>query len=393
MRKLAPVATMFLCVLIGCAIRHPSPQDVYRLTEIDSQVFLIAPAVTATHRKNQTIRLAVETTPAVQQQLNKKDCSVRGQWFSIRLQTSGNTLYWVAETPSAETWQKSDGDIDLKGKWKTFLDQLAGLQQTGCFASAKEYLSIRNRLAESLSLPADDVLYYRYAYGPGGYVDLSDGMELRIERNITHGNQNDLSNPLDTIVTSYAVARDSNSEIQLKPIRGRDSSKEVLAGNTPYPDARLATQLIGVDHIRLFLQGLVISGNIKNLAILLGSSSPHGMQTATEIILNNPRATCDNLTGLPVTCVAFHGLVTVSPMIHITVNGHSRYVPIGVKVSYVLPLSHTSHRTTTVSSLRVRRLYDGRYVQVEFAPDQQDLGELLLCQGDKVSWHSAGTSG
>jgi hypothetical protein len=151
-------------------------QGGYLLSKIDSQYFLLSPDAAASQADRQTIRIPIP--PGVGSPV---DCSIKGSWFSFG-RPSGKETYWIAQTPSASAWEASAGAVDMKEQWLTFENALHGLQQKQCFASVDEYLHVKQRIAASVSAPVEDTLFYRYSYGPGGYVDMAPKMQLRIER-------------------------------------------------------------------------------------------------------------------------------------------------------------------------------------------------------------------
>ena len=150
---------------------------------------------------SQTIRV-----PVSQMGEAPVDCSIKGSWFSFG-RSSGKVAYWIAKTPSASAWEASAGAVDMKEEWRSFENALYGLQQKQCFASVDEYLHVKQRIATSLSAPVEDSLFYRYSYGPGGYVDMAPKMQLRIERDFfdPQSSSHTASDYRGTTITYYDV--------------------------------------------------------------------------------------------------------------------------------------------------------------------------------------------
>ena len=110
----------------------------------------------------------------------------------------------------------------MKEQWQGFEQALYGLEEKHCFASVDEYLSVKERIAASVSAPATDTLFYRYGYGPGGYVDLGPGMQLQIERDFfgPHtADQPTLTNYRGTTITYYEVSGSIESGTRLGFLR------------------------------------------------------------------------------------------------------------------------------------------------------------------------------
>jgi hypothetical protein len=154
----------------------------------------------------------------------------------------------------------------------------------------------------------------------------------------------------------------------------------VIAG-----DATLATDFAAAPRLRLFLEDLVVAGNATSPAILIGASTTQGLNDAAQAIASDPRISCQGLQRLQVTCALFDGLVTVSPMLQVAVNGSPTYVPIGSRLWFVLP-PMTDQQATLIRTIRVKRSFDSKPVDVHFVHDTEDLFQLLLFGGDKISW-------
>ncbi len=388
-RLLLMASAALLGACVGCTLRQS--KDAYRLSKIDSQYFLIPPGVSQAPKGRQTLRISRRARRRYPGAVSVRDCSIKRQWFSFYSDV-GNPSYWIAETPTAEAWEQSAGYVDMEVQWQKFQQDLYALQQRQCFASIAEYRFIKERIASSLSSPAEDTLFYRYSFGPGGYVDLAPGMQVRIERNLFENpsaTQQDSASYRGTTTTYYEVTRDSESGTRLKFLRTEKRSAGSARLRLDSSDGMLAAQFAGVPRLRLFLQGLVISGNAKSPAILIGASNINDLDEATQAIESDSAITCSGLTGLHVTCVLFHGLVTVSPMLAVFVNGRRTYVPIGTRLWLILPRTTKSQQTTLMRSLRVQRSFEGKPIDVQFPRNFEAVSQLLVFGGDRISWAKA----
>jgi hypothetical protein len=370
-RLLLIAMTAVLGAFTGCAV-HPS-RNVYRLSEINSQYFLLSPDTPDAQGEHQTLHI-----PRVSNGSSARDCSIQGPWFSFNPAPDHSS--WTVVTPAASAWERSGGTIDMKDEWLKFEAALHG-----CFASQDEFFPLKQRIAASLSAPAEDSLFYRYAYGPGGYVDLAPAMQLRIERDF-FGSSSDYRG---TLITYYDVIANAEGETKVKFLR---MEKKSFAGapGVNIPDATLTARFAAASRLRLFLQDLVISGNAKTPAILIGASTAGDLNAVTQKIESDPRVTCSDLQSRQVTCAFFDGTVTVSPMIQVVLNGAPTYVPIGSKLWFVLPHSiKATQQAALIRSLRLSRSYQGKAVEVQFARDENALSQLLLLGGDRISWSRA----
>lgn len=369
---------------VGCVAGHqpPASREFYKLVDIDSQYFLLPPSSTDTE-SHQTIQIPFGTHE--RSTISEKDCSIHGTWFSLYPAAE----HWTGETPIAKRWEESGGTVDMKAEWSKFLAELSARQQQHCFASADELASIKRTMIESMAMPADESLFYRYSYGPGGYVDLIPGMELKIERNLfadAAGGQQNTGNYRGTITTYYSVFQNESNSSQLKLIRQEGDYKKLSASVANLPDTTLAAKFETSSHLRLLLQSLAVTADIKSPAVLLGSRDTDILNEATRTFVNDPKMSCNRLGQPQLTCVDFDGIVTVSPMLKIAVNRHATYVPLGSRVWIVFPASARIPRSDLLKTLRIRRLYEGKYIDVQFARNEQDVGQILLFEGDEISW-------
>jgi hypothetical protein len=384
LKRLLIVVTSLLAACTGCALRQS--RGIYRLSEINSQYFLLSPDAAASQADHQMLpiprsREGSKGGPAM-------DCSIKGPWFSF-YPAPGNERDWIAETPSAAAWERSSGAIDMKEQWQSFESALYRLQQRQCFASLDEYVSARQRIAASLSAPATDTLFYRYAYGPGGYVDLAPGMQLRIERDFFRSPSSGQPHPADyqgTTITNYEISGNAESGTTLEFLRVEKRSAGKTTPASSSSDTELATQFATSPHLRLFLLNLVVSDNAKSPAILIGASTHEGLSEPTQAIENDPAISCSSLLRWHVTCALFDGFVTVSPMLGVVVNGTPTYIPIGSRLWSIAPDMTTQQQATVIRTLRIDRQFQGRLVRVQFPRNLNDISQLPLVGGDRISW-------
>jgi hypothetical protein len=73
-------------------------------------------------------------------------------------------------------------------------------------------------------------------------------------------------------------------------------------------------------------------------------------------------------------------------MLEVVVNGKPTYIPIGSRLSFIIPRVTNSQQATLMRTLRVERRFQGRLVAIKIAPNSDELSQLLLFGGDRVSW-------
>jgi hypothetical protein len=382
-KRLLAVVTALLVACTGCASRRL--ESGYILSKIDSQYFLLSPDAATSQKDHQTIRI-----PGAQVDKVPVDCSIKGSWFSFGRST-GKQVDWEAETPSPSAWEASAGAIDMKEEWLSFQKALDGLQHKHCFASVNEFLNVKQRIATNLSAPMEDTLFYRYSYGPGGYVDMAPQMQLRIERDFfdPHSSSQTANNYQGTTITHYEVEGSIGSGTSLKFLGVEKKSIGSVAFDSSSSDAALATQFANTSRLRLFLQDLTVSGGAKTPAILIGGALAQDLDGPTQAIENDPGISCKTLPSWQIRCALFDGAVTVSPMLEVFINGKRTYIPIGTKLLFLLPQVTTSQRATLMRTLRLERSFQGRATRVQFPTDPEAISQLLLFGEDRISWSKA----
>jgi hypothetical protein len=380
----AGVAALLLG-LSSCAVKKTT--DGYSLKQIESQYFLLPPDTPASEEREQKISIPVSAVGSSGEAPDTKDCSIKAAWFSFY--RAPESKFWTVEIPTVRAWAKSGGTVDMKEEWQGFEAALHGLEQRRCFSSLDDYLQVKQRIAANLPAPADETLFYRYGYGPGGYVDLAQGMQLRIERDLYSGNDSEQPRPADyrgTTITSYGVLATAPDAVKLDFLRIDKKSAGATGPDATSLDVNLAAQFASSPRLRLFLQDLVVSGNAKTPAILIGASSENDLNAVTAEIATKPQIDCRDLLRWKVTCAIFRGPVTVSPMLQVTVNGAVTYIPIGSKLWFVLPYRQGAQETKLLQTVRVQRPFQGKMTEVLFARNQEGVTQLLLMGEDRISW-------
>jgi hypothetical protein len=376
-------ACALLSLTLGCA---GHTRQSYNLVEIDSQYFL-APSGAAIEGQHQEVQISLG--PSKPGGIDAGRCAIHGQWFSFYPSESASES-WTVESPTAQAWAQAGGHVDLKPEWDHFLSELAARQQKQCFPATADFTSIKQKIVAGMAMPIDESLLYRYSYGEEGYADLSPGMELRIERNIRNAETATASaqtkgNPLRTITTSYDFRPANGSDVQINFLRSQDTSPSEDFSALGLPDETLAATFNASTHLRLILQHLEVTAGTKSPAILLGGAAVKDLDAATSMALGNPDITCEDLQKFHVACVRFNGLVTVSPVLKVTVNGRPTDVPLGSKVWYLFPPSPGS-APKILRTLKIRRLADGQFRELQFRRTEDDVGQILLFGGDEISW-------
>lgn len=387
-RRLA-VLFAALLALAGCAPRRAPVSGAFTFAGIDAQDFVLAPALAPDAGTHLNLPIQVAAGSG-----NLSACSIHQQWFSFEPASTAQPGRWSAQAPSASAWAHSGGYVDMTGEWRNFLRALDALQQKGCFASPNATGQIVEQMTAQMDLPDQDALFYRYGFGLGGYVDLTPGMQLQIDRILstpvmdvqTHKVTN-----LNEMLTAYTVVRGSGSGVRLRVLRSGtytrlDPAHHPDIAALHLPDRQLAAQFRSTPHLRLMLKTIVVADNVNRPAMLLGAATQESVDAAADQLMSGGKTSCSELASARVECAQFDGTVAVGPKLAVVVNRHTVYVTIGARLWSVLPRTPGVFKIALPPTLRVERKLGDQYVEVRAAPGVTNFSQMTLLQGDRISW-------
>ncbi len=373
----------------GCAFGPRSRDHAYRLTEIGDRYFLLSPNGAHARdvvRSNRSVPGAehLQNNPAA-----TADCSIRVSGFSVAPAVSRRSGKWLTEVLRSEDWVDDKKRADLIEHWNTFLGRLSELRTTDCLTE-QEYGAIRENIAQRLSPPADENLYFYYSFGPGGFVDLREGMRLRIQR-LTPGagreGSQEYASTSKISEVSYNVVRTGKGLLSLSKTDNEIETRQPAPEWQTLPELTLAFRFPPTLFLRIFLQNVTVLGDLKTPAVLIEADNLKALDAATSALLRRSDTPCRSVNDIVKTCVAFDGQVSVSPMIGIYVNGQRTFVPVGTSLASALLFeSRPKKRGVLIRSVRIRRRFDTKYVEIRFVPNKVATQQLFLVEGDKVSW-------
>lgn len=382
--RLLPAA-LLLAALAGCAARPPATAESYRLARIDGGDFLLSPE--SARAKGLIAQVDLGAVSGAGPNAGTAACSIAGQWFSLRSEKRGGSPRWIAGIPQPEAWQ-GKSPVYFNSRWDRFVDSLSSLQQKGCY-SQEGFLAVKARIAQALSFPMRDTLFYRYSFGSsGGFLDLTSGMRLQIDRFIfrkgpggeTRGKY------LGRRSAEYRIAAKADGGTRLVLLRMKGSkglSRKSLRG---LPEATLAPQFASDSVFRLFFRTLFAPSVVERKAVLVGAGSSNALVAATRLVMRNPRIACRELERVSVDCASFNGRVTVNAYLALTVNGHLSLLPVTSTLRTAMKSVPAADLPAALRTLHILRLYHGRYVDVRFDRSDPKLSGMVLLGGDKISW-------
>ncbi len=373
----------FLVVAAGCSARHRTVGRSYRITQIGAEYFVIPPGVPYgdAHARQITVGLG---DLGARERIHQRDCAIRGPLFGLH---PGRGSDWVAELPPVQVWGEEGGGERVWVEFTGFLSQLHNLQARDCLPDGGEFVA-RSLVSESLAAPVAESILYRYSYRLGtGFIDVVPGMRLRVDRVAFRpspkGDQT-RANYLGTRTVYYELSRNERNEITLKLTRV--DTTPGLAEAPDLPDMKLAGQTTAARLYRLFFWTKFVPPNRHRPALLVGTQDIRQLEGITLAIQGNPEIACSALAGEQVTCAAFDAAVTVSTELKVQLNGQPSYIPVGATLRTVLAKLPPQRRAAAVRRLRIRRLFHGRYANVEFDRGEPVIMGIVLLAGDKISW-------
>ena len=133
-------------------------------------------------------------------------------------------------------------------------------------------------------------------------------MQLQIERDFFGAHtpeQPPNTNYRGTTVTYYTLSGDAGSGTELMFLKTEKRSMGATTPEVDSSDVTLATEFAAAPRLRLFLEDLVVSGNNKSPALLIGAPIAQDLNEATQAIESDPGISCQALLRWHVTCAFF----------------------------------------------------------------------------------------
>jgi hypothetical protein len=298
-------------------------------------------------------------------------CSVKGTVFSLVPPPWQGDGRWTVTSPSPQGWQAPSPDLDLRIEWQGLVHSLTAMQAFGCFGSGMTAARAQQVIAESIPIPADESLVFRYGFSGSGVVDLLPGMMVQVERSILvdRGPRRELQ----SMEADYEAVASAHAGVSLRRTRAvtlhhPETSDEIFHLERLIGDAPM---------LRLFLQSAAAGANVQRPSVMIAARWPEELEAETRTLDGNG---CPSSPSAAVKCITFHEAVSL--LIACTVNGKQEYLPMGTALTSLLELHHGSLTSVSVA----RRLSDGRYAPLDFAKTPEAAVHIIFQNGDRVTW-------
>jgi hypothetical protein len=394
-----PLCCLILLQLCLSACRTARPLTVvpatYRIAASGDDHLLLPPPVPLNYTESDVIRVRIN----VLVRPRSGSCVVDGPLFRLAPAaekegglelTLPSLKSWREQLLAAQNPSRSDAFLGEIGE---FFDGMRALVKKGCLP-AGTLLPVRDLILASVPIRPDQGLFASYGYWAGkGAMDLRPGLRLEVERAYYRDTDvsaaaKTLANYIGTSTATYDIVEKQGRNIQFHLI-GVEHKPQELAKRRDrgIPDFTLAHLAGAAPFYRLLLASDFVPERIKRSALLIGSTSADRINAVTNQFHAHHDLGCADLThGGDVLCVEFDGEVTVSPQVQVVVNGQNTFVSWGSTVRRVFGEQSGEQIAAAMKTLRVERLFDLHYSQIQFPADDDGILGLTLVGGDHVSW-------
>ncbi len=369
------LSLLILLPAAGCMHRQAAVVETYHLQDSASYPLLV-PSRASTPSGRDFANTQVNLG-SVSHDLSSS-CSIAGPVFSLQPPQQPASTLWLVRSPGEREWEAQGGQIDTVAEWTQFSQKLQSLQKQGCFAPGSTLTGNLQSIAESIPIPAAELLLFYYSYTGTGAVDLIPGMQIRVERGVLEGREGQRT--MKSIEAQYEVVATSASGVALRLAQTSNrqlSHQTAQEDNTIFDLVRLTQP---ATMLRLFLQSRTDQG-IERKPILLLSRSIQGLDQATRRIDSSASDQCAAVNGNETSCI-FFAKSAVSLMISCSVNGKLSYKPLGTTVSQVINDSQPALNSLVLT----RRIMSGGYAAISFPRTLEAAGQVMIINGDRLSW-------
>ncbi len=372
-----PTALLPLLLLCfsGCLHRKLSIQGNYTV-EGNAGYPMLVPAFTSTRVEGefQTASVILDGARQANQTGLNPGCAIEGDVFSLRPGNPADSKHWTIRSLSVQGWNLRGGQVDIDEQWERFVGELARMQQRGCFPAGMSVFSLQRAFAAVIPLPASDVQSFLFSANAEGFVDLSPGMEIKIEEFLAS----------QSSYAYYQVISSAEPGVTLRRSASRHQGQNQSAGKESNLYPHLAATFASAPLMRLFFESFAAGGSKRN-AMLLGASHVDDLEAATRLLEAQGNQACADHRGNFV-CVVFKD-DSVSLLSPIRINEQLFFYPFGTQLAIILQKLPRDKQTEALATVRVmRRLGHGDDAEVLFPKTMEGARQLVLLPEDRVSW-------
>jgi hypothetical protein len=373
---------LLLLCFSGCLHRKLSIQGNYTV-ERNAGYPMLVPAFASTRVEGdfQTANVILQSTKQKKQTEPSSGCVIVGNVFSLHPGNPADSNHWTVRSLSVQGWNLRGGQVDIDEQWKRFVAELARMQQHGCFPAETSVFSLQRAFAAVIPLPASEVQSFLYSANVEGFVDLSPGMEIKIEEFLA---SREVIGQGQSSYSYYQVVSSGEPGVALRRSVSGHRAQNGSEGREANLYPHLQESFAAVPLMRLFFESIAAGGSKRN-AMLLGASHLEDLEAATTLIEAQGNQAC-TARGDNSVCVTFKD-DSVSLLSTIRINEQLVLYPFGTQLAVILQKLPQDKQTQALVKVQVmRRLASGGYAEVLFPRTMESARQVVLLPGDRVHW-------
>ena len=373
---------LLLLCFSGCLHRKLSIQGNYTV-EGNAGYPMLVPAFASTRVEGefQTASVILQGARRATQTELHPGCEIPGDVFSLHPGNPADGKHWTIRSLSVQGWNLRGGQVDTDEQWEQFVRELARMQQRGCFPAGLSVFSLQRAFAAVIPLPASDVQSFFYSANAEGFVNLSPGMQIKIEEML---GSREVTGQIHSSYAYYEVVSSTGTGVTLRRSASSHRGQNQSTGRESNLYPHLAGSFASAPLMRLFFESFPAGGSKRN-AMLLGASHLDDLEAATRLLEAQGNQACaDHKENF--VCVTFKD-DSVSLLSPIRVNEHLFFYPFGTQLAIILQSLPRDKQTEALATIHVtRRLARGDYAEILFTKTMEGARQLVLLPEDRVRW-------
>lgn len=271
-------------------------------------------------------------------------------------------------------------EMIVRSNW--FVDSLKpGLiaqRQAGCLAE-DDIAPLTRRIVDHLALPTS--ASYRLLYGEyadRGFLDIDARFRLRAVEPIRQQGQ-----VAGYLTSFYLLSPAPGGGAVASPGHSESNIRSVITRGTA-PDHELLHLPARSTHFRFFFRTWSVSED-RRIA-LLAAPSEEALAQATPEFEAAPDSFCAGAARQDVSCISVPRETVIGPELRVRANGRDEFVPVGGNLGDLFRVMEIRDAAKKLSTLRIRRPFEGALRPVEFDRTSPSILGLVLIGGEEITW-------
>ncbi len=241
--------------------------------------------------------------------------------------------------------------------------------------------------AESVPAPLVHSSFFSGPLDTRSFVTLEPGMRLTVERSIYRdAGARTAENYVGEAKAVYLVEGESRETLGMKLTSAEHPPSVPRSAANAYFETKLAPQFQKLGGMRVFMLTLYVAPSVTRTALIIGVRDPAAMPEISRTVEKSPNIPCSQLVAAGAVCTAIEGDVSAVVELGIQINGARQYVPLTSTLRSLINALPEPQQASALTTLRMRRLYRGKYYDVQFRHDDPELETMPIFQGDQLNW-------